>query len=103
MLHYDWLSGDFDRPYLPADIPRRPDEETAMIFVEAGADDGLREAQWVAGLDWPERVGIVAQVDLSQGDAIAGRLDEVAAVDGVVGVRWNLQDDPRRGLRLRRR
>jgi L-fuconolactonase len=93
-LSYGWLSGDFDRRFLPADIPRRQDGETAMIFVEAGADDGLREAQWVAGLDWPERVGIVAQVDVSQGASIANRLDEVAAVDGVVGVRWNLQDDP---------
>lgn len=94
VLGYDWLNGEFDRPYLPADIPRRPGEEPAMIFVEAGARDGLAEARWVSGLDWPERVGIVAQVDLSQGDAIARRLDEIAAVDGVVGIRWNLQDEP---------
>ena len=57
VLPYGWLSGDFDRAFLPADIPRRPGDDTAMIFVEAGSDDGLREAQWVAGLDWPERVG----------------------------------------------
>jgi L-fuconolactonase len=65
-----------------------------MIFVEAGCDDGLAEANWVASLDWPERVGIVAQADLTRGDAVAARLDELAAVDGVVGIRWNLQDDP---------
>lgn len=94
VLDYGWLTGDFDRPYLPADIPRRPDTDTAMIFVEAGADDGLREAHWVAGLDWPERAGIVAKVDLSRGDGIAERIDEIASIDGVVGVRWNLQDDP---------
>ena len=94
VLRYDWLSGGFDRSFLPGDIPRRPDDQTSMIFVEAGATDGLAEANWVAGLDWPERVGIVAQVDVSQGDAIASRLEQVAAVDGVVGVRWNLQDDP---------
>jgi L-fuconolactonase len=91
-LPYGWLSGDFDRAYLPSDIPRR--SSTTMIFVEAGCDDGLREAQWVAGLEWPELVGMVAQVDLSRGDAAAARLDAVAAVPGVVGVRWNLQDDP---------
>jgi L-fuconolactonase len=94
VLDYGWLSGGFDRAYLPADIPRRPHADVAMIFVEAGCDDGLAEARWVAGLDWPERVGIVAQADLSQGDAIAGRLDELAALDEVVGVRWNLQDEP---------
>jgi L-fuconolactonase len=94
VLRYDWLSGELDRPYLPADIPRRPGAETAMIFVEAGGSDGLSEAEWVAGLDWPELVGIVAKVDVSRGKAIAEQLDEIAAVQGVVGVRWNLQDDP---------
>jgi L-fuconolactonase len=94
VLRYPWQSGDFDRPFLPADIPRRPGDDTAMIFVEAGCADGAGEAQWVAGLDWPERVGIVAQVDLSLGDAVAEGLDRLAAVDGVVGVRWNLEDRP---------
>jgi len=94
VLSYGWLTGVYDRSFVPSDIPRRPGADTSMIFVEAGCDDGLAEAKWVAGLDWPERVGIVAQVDVSQGAAIAGRLDEIAAVDGVVGIRWNLQDDP---------
>lgn len=94
VLRYPWQSGDFDRAFLPADIPRGPGDDTAMIFVEAGSDDGVREAQWVATLDWPERVGIVAQAELALGDAVAARLDELAEVDGVVGVRWNLQDDP---------
>lgn len=93
-LDYGWLSGDLDRAFLPADIPRVPDSHTAMIFVEAGSDDPLREAEWVAALDWPERAGIVANVDLSRGDGITERLDEIAAIDGVVGVRWNLQDEP---------
>jgi L-fuconolactonase len=93
-LSYGWLSGDFDRAYLPVDIPRRPGDDVAMIFVEAGSDDGLAEAEWVAALDWPERVGIVAQVDLTQGDTVTGRLEQLAAIEGVVGVRWNLQDDP---------
>ncbi|MEO5921061.1 MAG: amidohydrolase family protein [Pseudolysinimonas sp.] len=91
-LRYDWLSGDLNRAFLPADIPRRPDGGTAMIFVEAGGFDGLAEAQWVAGLDWPELVGIVAQVDLSRGNAIAADLERIAAVDRVVGVRWNLEE-----------
>lgn len=93
VLSYPWQTGVYDRPYLPADIPRRPTGETSMIFVEAGCVDGLAEATWVAGLDWPELVGIVAHVDLTRDDA-AARIEDVAAVDGVVGVRWNLQDEP---------
>jgi L-fuconolactonase len=94
VLSYPWQTGVFDRAYLPADIPRRTGDETAMIFVEAGCADSLREAHWVAALDWPERAGIVAQVELPQGDAVAEHLDRLAEVAGVVGVRWNLQDDP---------
>jgi L-fuconolactonase len=94
VLPYEWLSGEFARAFLPGDIPRRPGDDTAMIFVEAGSTDPLGEAMWVAGLDWPERVGIVAQVDVSRGDAMADDLEELAAIEGVVGVRWNLQDHP---------
>jgi L-fuconolactonase len=93
-LHYDWLSGDLDRPYLPSDIPRRAGADTSMIFVEAGGSDGLREAEWVNGLEWPELAGIVAKVEVSRGQGIAAQLDEIAVVDRVVGIRWNLQDHP---------
>jgi len=139
-LDYPWLTGDavLRRTFLPADIDRgrahadgdgdgadRSQDNTAttgMVFVQAGcrADQALDEARWVAGLDWPELVAIVADADLRSGDELDRQLDALAAVsqdaaasDGVrrdehndeaagsdatrvrlAGVRHNLQDEP---------
>ena len=113
-LSYPWLESDavLGRTFLPTDVDRGillPPETpgaaddiatTGMVFVQAAcrADQALEEARWVAGLDWPELVAIVADADLRSGDALDRHLDALAGVRvagaGVTGVRHLLQDEP---------
>lgn len=97
-LSYPWLAGAaLAASYAPADIDRGEGLTTRMVFVEADAAplDALGEARWVAGSGdaWPELAGIVAAADLRSAD-LAGRLDALAGVERVVGVRHLLQDEP---------
>lgn len=91
---YDWLSGDFDRAYLPPEYRADAPDATGVVFVQAGALDGLGEARWVASLDWPQLLGIVAHAPLEHGESVAGHLDQLQRIDRVVGVRRLLQDAP---------
>ena len=91
---YAWLSGELDRAYLPDEYRVGAPQTTGAIFVEANAADNVAEAQWVAGLNWPELVGIVAQAPLELGAEVAPVLARLQQVDKVVGIRRQLQDDP---------
>ncbi|MEP6482442.1 MAG: amidohydrolase family protein [Rhodoglobus sp.] len=91
---YDWLEGVLDRAYLPAEYHASSPSTTGVVFVEAGAVDGLAEARWVASLDWPELLGIVATAPLERGAGVAGYLEEVQGISKVVGIRRLLQDEP---------
>ena len=91
---YDWLSGDLDRAYLPPEYEAGAPETTGVVFVQAGAIDGLEEALWVDSLDWPHLLGIVAHAPLEHGEAVARRFDELQRIQRVVGVRRLLQDEP---------
>lgn len=94
LKNYSWLSGELDRAYLPDDYRDGATQTTGVIMVEAGADDGLVEARWVASLDWPDLLGIVAQAPLELGDRVSDRLDRLQELGKVVGIRRQLQDDP---------
>ena len=91
---YNWLSGDLDRAYLPPEYEESAPDTAGVVFVEAAAADGLAEARWVASLDWPQLVGIVAHAPLELGDAVADDLDDLQRIDRVVGMRRQLQDEP---------
>lgn len=90
---YAWLSGELARPYLPEEYRAGAPQTTGVIFVEAAAGDYLGEARWVASLNWPELLGIVAQAPLELGAAVADQLEQLGASDRVVGVRRQLQDE----------
>jgi len=92
--HYAWLSGELARPYLPDEYRAGAPQTTGVIFVEADAGDSLSEAHWVASLDWPELLGIVAQAPLERGAAVADPLERLRGSDRVVGIRRQLQDEP---------
>ncbi|MFF1876143.1 amidohydrolase family protein, partial [Kitasatospora herbaricolor] len=53
----------------------------------------VREVRWVAGLDWAELAGIVADIRLDAAD-LHERVDELVPESLVVGVRHILQDLP---------
>ena len=91
---YGWQRGELDRAYLPAEYRVGATQTTGVIFVEANADDSVAEASWVAGLAWPELLGIVAHAPLEVGAAVSGHLDRLDETRKVVGIRRQLQDDP---------
>jgi L-fuconolactonase len=94
---YDWVKGDehLDRSFVPSDLDRGSSGVTGMIFVQAGASDGLAEARWVDSLagGWPELVGIVADAPLERGASVKAHVTELRSIDSVVGVRRLLQDE----------
>ena len=96
VLSYDWLEGTpIDRPMLPSDYAGEGLGARGAVFVQAADDatDPVDEARWVASLDWPELLAIVAGADLAAGaDAVGAQLDALAAVPRVSGVRHLLQE-----------
>ena len=94
VLDYPWLSAvpELPRRALPADVDRAEGRTTRTIFVEADRSphQSLAEAEWVDAAPWPELAGIVAFADLT---ASIG-LDDLAAIDRVVGIRHSLQGVP---------
>lgn len=96
-LRYPWLDDldDLNGPARPSDLPRTA-EVDRCIFIQADCapEQGLEEAQWVAGLDWPARAGIVAFVPVDRGFAAREDLARMREVPGVVGVRRLLQNEP---------
>jgi len=91
---YGWLSGELDRAYLPDEYRAGAPHTTGVIFVEANAADSVAEAGWVAGLSWPELLGIVAHAPLELGAAVSHHLDRLEESGRVVGIRRQLQDEP---------
>jgi len=91
VLDYPWLDDvpALPRRALPAEIDRADGESTRMIFVEAdrAPDQSLAEVRWVDAAAWPELAGIVAFADVTA----SGTLDELTAIDRIVGVRHSLQ------------
>jgi len=94
VLDYPWLADvpELPRRALPAAIDNAGGQTTRMIFIEADRtpDQGLAEARWVDAAAWPELAGIVAFADL----AASCSLDDVTAIDRVVGIRQPLQNTP---------
>ena len=66
VLEYSWLSGDLDRPYLPAEYRTGAPAVTGVIFVEAGPETKTGEVAWAESLGWPELLGVVALGALSE-------------------------------------
>lgn len=93
-LDYGWLSGELDRACLPDDYRAGAPRTTGVIFVEANAVDSVAEASWVAGLPWPELLGIVAHAPLELGAAVWDHLDRLDETGKVVGIRRQVQDEP---------
>ncbi|MCI2957170.1 amidohydrolase family protein [Agromyces atrinae] len=98
VLDYPWLDDEpeLGAPRLPVDLTAGATRATGFVFVQADCvpEQGLAEARWVAGLDWPALLGIVAFAALERGADVAGDLDALAEVPGVVGVRRLLQGEP---------
>ncbi|HWK37052.1 amidohydrolase family protein [Sphingomonas sp.] len=97
-IDYPWIEAGspFDRSFLLTDYQRVSADVpvTRMVFVECDAHPrcSIAEAEWVAGLATIDsRIqAIVARVPLLADDA-AARLDAVAAMPLVRGVRDNIQ------------
>lgn len=96
---YPWLGSNptLARAFLPEQIDS---PATGMVFVQADCrpEQALAEARWVASLNWPELVGIVAGVDLRSAH-LGEQLDVLGTVRHVVGVRHILQVEATGGLR----
>jgi L-fuconolactonase len=98
VLQYPWLDEvpGLQRAFLPRDL----DALTArtvdgVVFVEANTvgADSMREVEFVEYLAGDERriIGIVAYVDMLDEAGRSATLEALAARDGVVGVRHNIQ------------
>lgn len=100
-LRYPWLQGvpRLNIRVLPADIDRTGAAD-AMVFVQAECvrEQAEAEVAWVAALEWPELVGIVAHADIEAPDA-SEQLHRLAATRLVVGVRRILQGEASGRLR----
>jgi L-fuconolactonase len=97
-LDYPWLDGlpALRRAFLPADLEAAAGELPVrrVVFVEANArpDQALREALFAGAA--PGVAGIVAYGGLDEPDTLASRLDTLAAVPRVKGIRHNIQGHP---------
>lgn len=93
-LDYPWLAsaGGLARRFDPLDFKAACGEVAveAMVFVEAGASDGLAELAWVQALAEPRIGAIVAGARIEEG----GELERLAGQDKVRGLRRIYQDEP---------
>jgi L-fuconolactonase len=94
VLEYDWLNGELDRPYLPADYRAGAPAVTGVIFVEAGPTSNTDEVAWAESLGWPELLGIVAHASLEQGRGVVREIEALREAGPTVGIRRLLQDEP---------
>jgi predicted TIM-barrel fold metal-dependent hydrolase len=103
VLAYGWLDGlGIDGPYEPGDIPADvgavPIEGFVFVQAECDPEQSVDEVNWVndvsSGGDPFRLAGIVARVDLTS-DRVAADLSEIARLDNVVGIRHNIQGEPR--------
>lgn len=100
VLRYDWLSGStvLNRPFLPEDYQAAMQDVSVeqVVFVEAGTNDGqsLEEAVWVAEQTGGPKIGaIVAFAPLENGPNVQEHLERLKQVEGVRGIRRNLQGE----------
>jgi len=99
-LDYEWLEGSLAQRFAAEELGHagvNGAEHAAAIFVQAECveEQFLDEVRWVA--DTAARtgvVGIVAGARLDRGEQTTAHLAALARLDGVVGVRHNLQDEP---------
>ncbi|MCP2636175.1 amidohydrolase family protein [Microbacterium sp. HD4P20] len=103
VLTYGWLEGPLRRRFGPdelhAALGEMPEQrERAFIFVQAEClpEQTVAEVDWVSSLAVQAAVrGIVARAPLEQGAEAGDLLEELRANPLVVGIRRNLQDEPR--------
>jgi L-fuconolactonase len=101
-LRYSWLASSpiLNRVYLPRDLATSGEGWTmeALVFVQADCypEDGLKEAEWVAGLaEEDARIqGIVAYAPLEQGNDARNYLNTLVKIPLVKGVRRLIQSEP---------
>ncbi len=99
---YAWTKGapSLNRLVLPADFAAAsaPVKVESFVFVEVDVDypQHLDEARWVAELAKADArlKGMVAALPLEKGNAIAGEVEELAAMPVVRGVRRLIQNQP---------
>lgn len=102
LREYPWLAAlpPLRRSFAPAEFARDSARApiAGAVFVECNCDPtrALEEARWVAGLprDGSPVVGIVAFADLTRAEALPDALDAYAGIDGVCGIRHNIQGNP---------
>jgi L-fuconolactonase len=99
VLDYPWLEGSdrLDHPFLPEDYRARGAHRVVFVEADCRPDQALDEARWVAQLDWPELVGIVAAADL-RSPTLLDHLDAVGEIGRVVGIRHLLQGEAAEGF-----
>ncbi|WP_158590104.1 amidohydrolase family protein [Amnibacterium setariae] len=100
-LTYPWLeeAGDaLPARFLPEDLDALDAVAEAVVFVQADCvpEQGVAEAAWAAELVRARggRGGVVAFAPVEDAAALPGAVDALRAIDGVVGVRRLLQDEP---------
>ncbi len=99
-LDYEWLAGPLARRFAAEELEQAGvdgAERAAAIFVQAECVDSqfLDEVRWVSETAARTGViGIVAGARLDRGERTIAHLDALADLEGVVGVRHNLQDEP---------
>lgn len=96
-IPHPWLDAvpSLNRAFLPGNIDTAGGRIGEWIFVETDAIPAFAraEADWVASLDWPGLVGIVAHAEMARGD-LEAQLDELQGARLLVGVRPSLQNGP---------
>jgi L-fuconolactonase len=100
-FRYPWLEatgGALPARFLPDDLDGLDAAPGAVVFVQADcvAEQGVAEAAWAAELVRSRggRGGVVAFAPVEDAAALPGALDALHAIEGVVGVRRLLQDEP---------
>jgi L-fuconolactonase len=101
-LHYSWLRSVplLRRAFLPGDFESLASREIdEVLFVEANCrpSESARELDFVDGLVEcePRIVGAVAYVDLCDASTRDHALEQLRTRTGIVGVRHNIQGNPR--------
>lgn len=98
-INYAWLPDvpPINKTHRPEDFTEAcgPVDVEGIIFVQADADESLREAEWVTELSKadPRIQGIVAKASLEQGDGARGDLEVLSSNPLVKGIRRLIQSE----------
>lgn len=100
-FRYRWLDDAghaLPSRFVPVDLDASGPRAEALVVVQADclAEQGVAEAVWAARLarTWNDRSVVVAFAPVEDAAALPGWIEALHAVDGVVGVRRLLQDEP---------